>query len=199
MSARSGLNLFIGILVLLFIIAIFKYRPISTTVFIQEGHVGRLFGNTGSSHRGENESDWNYLVGEEVARLLRNRGIEVVTSGASIPYVNSKLAIAIHFDGSNRPCSTGASIGHNGTSSAKDMSRRWRREYSSFFPFKWHRDNFTKDLENYYGFQRVSTKKGFLVLELGEITCYKQMDWLKPRLKQVASKIAHFIIKELKR
>jgi hypothetical protein len=37
-----------------------------------------------------------------------------------------------------------------------------------------------------------------LVLELGEITCDKQMDWLKPRLKQVASKIAYFIIKELK-
>lgn len=199
MSARSSLNLFIGILLILFIIAIFKYRPINTTVFIQEGHVGRIVGSTGSEHRGERESDWNYMVGEEVARLLRNRGVDVATSGASIPFGNASLAIAIHFDGSNRACSTGASIGHNGTSSAKDMARRWRIEYSQFFPFKWHRDNFTKDLEDYYGFYRINTTKGFLVLELGEITCDKQMDWLKPRLKQVASKIAHFIIKELKR
>jgi hypothetical protein len=79
------------------------------------------------------------------------------------------------------------------------MARRWKKEYSDFFPFSWHRDNFTEDLKNYYGFSRINTTKGFLVLELGEITCDKQMDWLKPKLKQVASKIAYFIIKELKR
>jgi len=199
MSTRAVLNWFIGGLFLTFIIVIYNGRVINTTVFIQEGHVGRLIGNTGSEHNGVKESNWNHFVGQEIVRILERKGIDVATSGARIPYANATLAVALHFDGSNRPCSTGASIGHNGSYASRSMARRWKKEYSNFFPFSWHRDNFTKDLKNYYGFTRINTTKGFLVLELGEITCDRQMDWLKPKLRQVASKIAYFIIKELKR
>ena len=199
MSARVVLNWFIGGLFLTFIIVIYNGHVINTTVFIQEGHVGRLIGNTGSEHKGVKESDWNHLVGQEIVRILEKKGIDVATSGARIPYANATLAVALHFDGSDRPCSTGASIGHNGSYASRSMARRWKKEYSDFFPFSWHRDNFTEDLKNYYGFSRINTSKGFLVLELGEITCDRQMNWLKPKLRQVASKIAYFIIKELKR
>ena len=199
MSVRAVLNSLIGGLFLLFLIYIYNHRVINTTVFIQEGHVGRLTGNIGSVHRGIKEMDWNHLVGEEVQRILEKEGIDVATSGARIPVTNATIAVALHFDGSEKPCSTGASIGHDGSYASRSMARRWKQEYSSFFPFKWHRDNFTPNLSDYYGFSRVSTTKGFLVLELGEITCDEQMDWLKPKLNQVASKIAHFIIKELKR
>jgi N-acetylmuramoyl-L-alanine amidase len=198
-SVRAVLNSLIGGLFLLFLIYIYNHRVINTTVFIQEGHVGRLTGNIGSVHRGIKEMDWNHLVGEEVQRILEKEGIDVATSGARIPVTNATIAVALHFDGSEKPCSTGASIGHDGSHASRSMARRWKQEYSSFFPFKWHRDNFTPNLSDYYGFSRVSTTKGFLVLELGEITCDEQMDWLKPKLNQVASKIAHFIIKELKR
>jgi len=199
MSVKKLLNWFIGILFLVFLIAIYNGRVIDTTVFIQEGHVGRLIGNTGSVHNGIKESTWNHIVGQEIERILKKRGIDVATSGARIPIANATIAVALHFDGSEKPCSTGASIGHNGSYASKAMARRWKREYRSFFPFSWHRDNFTEDLRDYYGFSRINTTKGFLVLELGEITCDKQMDWLRPRLKRVASKIAYFIIKELKR
>jgi hypothetical protein len=94
---------------------------------------------------------------------------------------------------------TGASIGHNSSRASKLLAKRWRAEYGDFFPFKWHRDNFTKNLSDYYGFSKVTTSKGFLVMELGEITCEEQTVWLEPRLGEVAAKIAHFIIKELKR
>ena len=199
MSVRAVLNLLIGGLFLLFLIYIYNNRVINTTVFIQEGHVGRLTGNIGSVHRGIKELDWNHLVGVEVERILEKNGIDVARSGARIPVTNATIAVALHFDGSEKPCSTGASIGHDGSPASSSIARRWKQEYSSFFPFKWHRDNFTENLSDYYGFSRVSASRGFLVLELGEITCDKQMDWLKPRLNQVASKIAHFIIKELKR
>jgi N-acetylmuramoyl-L-alanine amidase len=198
-SVKAVLNSLIGVLFLLFLIYIYNHRVINTTVFIQEGHVGRLTGNIGSVHRGIKEMDWNHLVGDEVERILKKEGIDVATSGARIPITNATIAVALHFDGSNKPCSTGASIGHDDSSPSRSMARRWKQEYSEFFPFKWHRDNFTENLSQYYGFSRVSASKGFLVLELGEITCDKQMDWLKPRLNQVASTIAHFIIKELKR
>ena len=199
MSVRKVLNSIILGLLLLLIIGIWNSRIINTTVLIQEGHVGRLTGNIGSIHNGIKESDWNQLVGQELERILEKEGIDVARVGASIPISNAVIAVAIHFDGSEKPCATGASIGHNNTASARSLARHWKETYKEFFPFKWHKNNFTKNLRDYYGFSRVNTTKGFLVLELGEITCDKQQKWLKPRLKKVASKIAYFILKELKR
>lgn len=183
----------------LLIYAIWTGRGLSTTVLIQAGHVGRTTGNIGSIHNGLVESKWNERVAIRVEDILRKRGIAVDRVGANIPTTNAVIAVAIHFDGASKPCATGASIGHDGSPESKLLAQHWRKEYDAFFPFKWHKDNFTKNLSRYYGFSKVTTSKGFLVLELGEITCKKQTDWLEPRLNQVASKIAYFIIKELKR
>ena len=199
MSVRSVLGLLIATLFFLLVMAIFNNRVITTTVLLQEGHVGRTKGNIGSIHNGLVESEWNTIVAKEVERLLELKDIDVERVGAKIPVSNAVIAVAIHFDGSEKHCATGASIGHNNGPEAKAMAKRWRSQYSSFFPFRWHKDNFTRNLSHYYGFSQVQTTKGFLVLELGELTCEKQTDWLKPRLKQVAEKVAHFIIKELER
>lgn len=198
MSIRSIFGLLIGGISLLLLVALFRSQIVNTTVLIQEGHVGRTFGNTGSVHNGIEEVKWNSIVGKEVEYLLDKKGIEVKRVGANIPVTNAEIAIAIHFDGAQKECATGASIGYDcHCSDAKGMAKRWRDTYSSFFPFKWHEENFTKNLRDYYGYSRVNATKGFLVLELGEITCKEQTDWLEPRLKEVASKIANFIIKEL--
>lgn len=199
MSIKAVFTLVIGVLFFLLMMAIFNNQVINTTVLIQEGHVGRTKGNIGSIHNGLVESKWNTIVGKEVERLLEAKGIDVTRVGAKIPICNASIAIAIHFDGSKKHCTTGASIGRNDAPKAKAMATRWRSQYGSFFPFKWHEDNFTRNLSHYYGFSKVHTSRGFLVLELGELTCKKQTDWLQPRLKQVAAKIAHFIIKELER
>lgn len=183
----------------LLIFAIWSGRGLHTTVLLQAGHVGRTTGNIGSVHNGLVESQWNERVAIRVEDILTKRGIRVERVGAKIPTTTADIAVAIHFDGSNKECSTGASIGHDGSNASKRLAKRWREEYRKFFPFKWHKDNFTKNLSNYYGFSKVTTSKGFLVLELGEITCKKQTDWLEPRLGEVAAKIAYFIIKELKR
>lgn len=200
MSVRSILGFVIGAMFLILIIALFKSRVVNTTVLIQEGHVGRTFGNTGSIHNGIKEVDWNHKVGKEVERLLNKQGIAVERIGAKVPIVNTVIAVAIHFDGAEQECATGASIGYDANGAdARGMAQRWRSEYGSFFPFLWHGDNFTPNLRDYYAYRSVHATKGFLVLELGEITCKEQTDWLKPRLKKVAATIAQFIIKELKR
>lgn len=182
----------------LIIVAIWKGRVLNTTVLIQAGHVGRLTGNIGSIHNGLRESEWNERVAIRVEDILKKNGIIVDRVGANIPTANASIAVAIHFDGSENKCATGASIGHDGSNASKGLAKRWKEEYATFFPFKWHPDNFTKNLSEYYGFSKVTTTKGFLVLELGEITCEEQTDWLEPRLGEVAGKIAYFIIKELK-
>jgi len=198
LSARRLLSLMGWGMFLLLVLAIWNSRVINTTVLIQEGHVGRTKGNIGSIHNGLVESEWNHRVAKRVEEILEKKGIDVYRVGAKIPVANAVVAVAIHFDGSVTPCATGASIGHNGSRGAKVMAKHWREQYGSYFPFKWHNDNFTKNLSHYYGFSNVSTRKGFLVLELGELTCKEQTDWLEPRLDEVAKKIANFIIKELK-
>jgi len=56
--------------------------------------------------------DWNILVANEVAKDLKKNGIDVTRVGADIHFANTKIAISIHFDGSDSRCSTGASIGY---------------------------------------------------------------------------------------
>ncbi len=199
MSERRVLTIMAWGIFALLIYALWHGRVVNTTVLIQAGHVGRTKGNIGSIYNGLVESKWNDRVAKRVEDILKKRGIRVTRVGAKIPIANAVIAVAIHFDGAKNECATGASIGHDGSAEAKRLARDWRREYSKFFPFRWHKDNFTPNLRHYYGFSRVSASRGFLVLELGEITCKKQTDWLKPRLGEVASKIAYFIIKELKK
>ena len=199
MSERRVLSLIAWGIFGLLIYAIWQGRVVNTTVLLQAGHVGRTKGNIGSICNGLVESKWNERVAIRVEDILKKKGIAVERVGAKIPVANATIAVAIHFDGSANECATGASIGHDGSPEAKRLAKDWRREYGNFFPFKWHKDNFTPNLKHYYGFSRVSASKGFLVLELGEITCKKQTDWLEPRLGEVASKIAYFIIKELKK
>jgi hypothetical protein len=184
---------------ILLVVALWNGRVLNTTVLIQAGHVGRITGNIGSIHNGLVESEWNERVAIRVEDILKKNGIIVSRVGAKIPVTNAQIAISIHFDGSNNHCATGASIGHDGSKVSQALANRWRAEYKKFFPFKWHRDNFTKNLSDYYGFSKVTTTKGFLVLELGEITCKEQTDWLEPRLGEVAAKVAYFIIEELKK
>lgn len=199
MSARIILFLLAGGMLFLLVVSILDNRVINTTVLIQEGHVGRTKGNIGSVANGFRELDWNEKVGKRVAEIIERKGIQVTRVGASIPISNTIVGVAIHFDGSDYPCATGASIGHDGSRSSRIMARHWKEQYRRFYPFRWHRDNFTTNLSHYYGFNRINASKGFLVLELGEITCKKQTDWLEPRLNQVADKIAQFLLKELER
>ena len=201
MSERRVLSLIAWGIFALLIYAFWNYgRVVNTTVLIQAGHVGRTKGNTGSiSTDGLVEAKWNDRVAKRVEEILNKKGIKVTRVGASIPIVNAIIAVAIHFDGASKECATGASIGHDGSVESQHLAKAWRKEYSKFFPFKWHKDNFTPNLKHYYGFSRVSASRGFLVLELGEITCKEQTDWLKPRLDEVANRIANFIIKELKK
>ena len=200
MKIRQLFGFLIIALFIALIVEIFNNRPINNSVLIQAGHAGRVFGNTGSVNGKYKEVNWNILVAKEIENELKKNGIDVVRVGAKIPIANARIAVAIHFDGSRQPCSTGASIGYDKYHPiAKRTALRWKKIYKNYFPFKWHKENFTKNLSEYYGFNRVNTEKGFLVLELGEITCNKQVEWLEPRLELIGDRIADFIIDELDR
>ena len=187
--------LIISAFILIFItFAIYKHYTKPLYVVVQAGHEGRSDGNTGSSYGKEKEVEWNILVANEVAKTLNKWGINTKRIGAKVPKIKSKVAISIHFDGASKPCSAGASVGYSNEES-KELANRWKKAYKKVFPFKWHKDNYTTNLSNYYAFYEMEADK-FLVLELGEISCKKQVRWLKPRLKKIAHLIAAVIAKD---
>ena len=196
MRVKNYLAVAISIVIVLFIaFSIFWAQLKPVTVIIQAGHEGRTEGNTGSFANGNSEVKWNILVANEVAKELKIWNIQVKRVPADTKLLKAKIAVAIHFDGAKHPCHSGASVGYP-NSNSKAFAQRWKRLYKAYYPFKWHKDNFTKNLSNYYGFYYIRADK-FLVLELGEISCKKQTKWLKPRLKKIAHLVAYAIAKEL--
>ncbi len=182
------------VIILLIVLATLWHKKSAPLVVIQAGHEGRTKGNTGSSYSRLKEVDWNIYVANEAARKLREWGISVKRVGADTKVIKAKVAVAIHFDGAPKPCSSGASIGYQNRDS-KEFANRWKKLYKSYYPFKWQKDNFTENLSKYYGYNYIKADK-FLVLELGEITCKKQTKWLKPRLKTIAHLVAANIARE---
>jgi N-acetylmuramoyl-L-alanine amidase len=181
------------IIFLAFILYLSNTKPI--TVVIQAGHEGRVVGNTGAESALYKEEEWNIIVANEIAKTLRSWDIEVKRVPAKVDSIKATIALSIHFDSAKIPCRSGASIGYP-NSNSRAFAKRWKKLYSDYFPYKWHIDNFTPNLKNYYAYQWIKADK-FLLLELGEITCDTQSTWLKPRLKKIAHLVAYSIATEL--
>ena len=187
---------FFALIIILFIAYILYWgttKPVS--VVVQAGHEGRTSGNTGAESSLYREEEWNIFVADEVAKKLRSWDIDVKRMPAKVRFTRAKIAVSIHFDGATTPCNSGASIGYPSDASY-DFAQRWKKLYSSYFPYRWQKDNFTKNLKEYYAYRWIRADK-FLLLELGEITCDTQATWLKPRLKKIAHLVAYAIATEL--
>jgi hypothetical protein len=167
-------------------------------VLISAGHEGRPESCARYPKRACNlgtagERTWNPIVADEATHVLRAHGVSVAREPADFDGSYAVgAAIFIHFDGSEKPCSSGASIGFHEDRFAP-VARRWRELYSSYFPFNFEPDDFTSNLRNYYGFRQVDARDGALVLELGELTCPAQRAWLEPRLRFDGDLIAYFV------
>ena len=139
------------------------------------------------------ERAWTPVVADEAARKLRELGYSVAREPADFDgEYDVKAAIFIHFDGTEEPCTSGASIGYH-TDASKPAADLWHSMYGAAFPFTFKPDNFTKNLSDYYGFRQVHAQDGALVLELGEMTCPAQLAWLTPRLHWEGDYIAQFV------
>jgi hypothetical protein len=139
------------------------------------------------------EREWTPLVADEATRILREQGYTVAREPADFEGTyDVKAAVFIHFDGTDTPCTSGASIGYH-TPASQPAAELWRKDYGAVFPFRFKADNFTKNLSDYYGFRQVHATDGALVLELGELTCPAQKAWLTPRLQWEGKFIADFL------
>ena len=161
-------------------------------IYIQAGHEGRTSGATGTQSKYGREIDWTPIVADEATRILREAGIKVIRTHADYrKFCKVDLALSIHFDGATHQCKTGASIGYDDPTD-EPAAIAWKNYYSEFFKFNWQPDNFTPNLSNYYNFKYTITKDAELVLELGDLTCPEQAQWLKTHLPELGHIVAYF-------
>ena len=179
-------------------IAIILAAALHYDVLISAGHEGRPASCARYPGRACNlgtagERTWNPIVADEATRVLREHGISVAREPADFDGTYAvSAAIFIHFDGSEKPCSSGASIGFHDDRLAP-VAHRWRELYATYFPFGFEPDDFTNNLRDYYGFRQVEARDGAFVFELGELTCPAQRAWLAPRLRFDGDLIAYFL------
>lgn len=158
-------------------------------VLIQAGHEGgkRNSGKGSTTSIGtKGEMERTPKVANKAAEVLKANGFTVHRENAFYDKVyDCKLAISIHFDGSSKPCASGASMGYPHPSAApsnKVVADQWRKIYSEFWPYKWMPDNFTGGLRGYYGYAYTKTSVAELLLEMGELSCPTQKAWLDVRV-----------------
>ena len=174
-------------------------------VVVQAGHEGRPAScapnhvhacNIGASSAYGREIAWTPIVADAMAASLRAAGLRVARRPADYPqHDTARIALFIHFDGSDVPCASGTSVGFPATTPHAFVAA-WERAYQGVFPFKNVGENISTNEEHYYGFHKVDAPVKMLI-EYGEITCPAQAAWLAPRLRQLGAMTAHFVIGQL--
>ena len=167
-------------------------------VLISAGHEGRPAScahfpqhhcNLGAS----GERAWTPIVADAATQILRRHGVTVARLPADFAGTYKVLAaVFIHFDGSDPPCHSTASVGY-GRQHDSTAAASWRALYGRYWPFGFQPDNFTSSLREYYAFRQVDAREASLVLELGEVTCPTQRAWLAPRLRWAGAMVAHYL------
>jgi hypothetical protein len=166
-------------------------------VLISAGHEGRpascaRFPQHHCNLGAAGEREWTPIVADAATKILREQGVRVARLPADFAGTyRVKMAVFIHFDGANPPCSSRASVGYPNDRASAEAAKAWRRLYGQYWPFGFQPDNFTHGLREYYAYRQVEGPR--LVLELGEITCPAQRAWLAPRLRWEGELLARFL------
>jgi len=169
-------------------------------VLISAGHEGRpascaRFPQHHCNLGAAGEREWTPIVADAATKILRQHGVTVARLPADFAgtyHVNA--AVFIHFDGSNPPCHSSASIGFAHKRDAV-AAAAWRKLYGEYWPYGFQPDNFTESLREYYAYKQVDARDASLVLELGEITCPVEHGWLEAHLQFDGALLAHYLSK----
>ncbi len=167
-------------------------------VLISAGHEGRpascaRFPRRRCNLGAAGERAWTPLVADEATRVLRAHGVRVVREPADFHgRFAVDAAVFIHFDGSTRPCSSGASIGYH-DAAYRGAADAWRALYGAYAPFRFMPDDFTVGLRDYYAYRQIRARDASLVLEFGELTCPAQHAWLASHLRFEGDLLAFYL------
>lgn len=177
-------------------------------VVIGAGHEGRPQScvplhvrtcNLGAGLGAQRERDWTPIVADATAAELRAAGLRVKRRPADYAgHDRARAAVFLHFDGSAPACRSGASVGFPPTTDAAFV-RAWEAYYRPRFPYRFAGENITRNESQYYGYRKVDAPGRTILIEFGEMTCPAQERWLAPRLHELGTDVARFLMLELKR
>jgi hypothetical protein len=175
-------------------------------VVVQAGHEGRPAScapnhvracNIGTSSAAGREIAWTPIVADAATAALRAAGLRVARRPADYPqHDTARVAIFMHFDGSEPACASGASTGFP-ASTPRAFVAAWESRYRRLFPFRYAGRNISSNEEHYYGFRKVDAPRKLLI-EYGELTCPAQAAWLAPRLHKLGAFTAQFVLGALR-
>jgi N-acetylmuramoyl-L-alanine amidase len=181
-------------------------------VILQPGHYGRKTGATGAPGKLVSEREFVAFVTAGVADALRAKSYSVLvvdarggrSDDAATPEWDGLAArafLAVHADGSTKPCTTGPSLGYaEGTSPYAMHAIGWAVSKALGYRYKDFRpDGFTANESRYYMFRRVRADEMTGLLEVGEITCEPAEKTLIESADRLATNVANaidFVLKQ---
>lgn len=176
-------------------------------VCVQQGHVARTRGATGTAgHRGS-EQAFVKILGPLIADKLRAAGLTVALVGADDNLPTAEVFLALHQDGSSSGKAHGASVGYPIHGDGKTLADIWKAQYTVIgWPYGFRKDNYTVGLHYYYGFgglrrtwwQRAKFSAAFLI-EHGFATTVSEENWMWDHIDAVAGADAATIIQYLRK
>lgn len=169
-------------------------------LILQIGHFKRKTGKTGGSGRLVSEQQIAALVGVELLEKLasvRNDGADIKTLliGADniTPGLKTRIFLALHTDAAENSCAVGPSVGYHNKGDAKGMhgiavalACTLRLKDAAQFM----RDNYTKNLSDYYAYSQIDSEQFEGVLEMSELTCPSQENLLLERVDDLTTNLA---------
>ncbi|MFG0766858.1 hypothetical protein ACF8Q9_08295 [Pseudomonas sp. TYF_15] len=167
-------------------------------VILQAGHYRRLKGATGA--QGANVSEMQlsaYIVSGIAKELAKSNTLKVLVVPAD-GYergLNAKIFLAVHADGSVKPCSTGPSLSYQKSSSTLAMHAiGWGLSQALGYKYEdFRKDGFTVDAAHYYMYSKVDAPVMKGLLEIGEVTCPKEESRLIVGADGIAVNVARAI------
>ncbi len=155
-------------------------------VILQPGHYLRTSGRTGTQGKYVSEQALVAYMTNIIATSLRRSKASVLVvsadnylrptrSGTDFNGLRCRIFLAIHADGSDRPCSTGPSLGYKRPSQvlAMHMISLGLADALGYDYANFRKDNFTANEAGYYMFSQIQAQRLTGLLEVGELTCEK--------------------------
>jgi len=168
-------------------------------VLIQAGHLApREPGfETGTGTNGEIELVT--AIRNKLCAILEKDGRfdAIPMPGHIVPRgIKVDAALFLHADGSGSPAASGFSFGYPDYVTNKKLARLIGEEFLKLPGHPpHHADNYTRDLQGYYGFSRVDTEGPEVLVEHGFLTNPKERAWLIEHVHSLAAAEYHALLR----
>ena len=138
--------------------------------------------------------------GNRVLVISADRYLRATPGAATFDGLKAKVFLAVHAEGSVKPCSAKASLGYPNKSSLMtahtvgwSLASALGYSYSDF-----SRDGYTGNEADYYMFRQVQADRLMAILEVGELTCPDRERQLISSAQLIGANLAYaidFIVK----